>query len=1175
MKKFLTLLLVFALIFTIFSFTACSDDEETDDSSTNSGSEPDNSGNNDNSGDSGNGEQKPADDDLQAAFDYIKLTYKSLGTTAKSFEIMKNAPIGDKIFAITWSTNNEAITITESEDGNFYIVNVPALGESAINYTLSFSIQNDSGEKKEGSFALNVPAFAITTFEEYASAEKGATLTVQGIVTGIVSKDTGSLTNGLYLQDCNNAGGYYIYDIAELPEGIAVGVTVQATGNKALYNGNYQLASATVEIVDAEVKPVTPVDFTELFVSAPALNDATLVEKQGMLITIKGVTIREVNDKYYYFELGNKKTYVYISSSNNPTSSEALETIKQNHADNYFNSADVTGVIGLYNGELTLYPVSADCFANFTEVEKPDSFKVEQAMLESYIKSIIQDAGTITLADKSSTFEEVSIAWELIANEGVDCATIDGNVLTLTIPEEKQTITLKATFTLNEVVESKEYSVTVKGIDTISIKDVDNIVADFVKNQYTDEKFYVIGTIQQISNETYGNMYIVAIVDGEEYGVDIYGLNDADGKKYADFTGYKPQVGDTIKVVSVVGKYTNPQLKSAVLVEYNHNYVPEVTAPTCQADGFTTYKCACGDTYIDNTVPKIDCNYGEDMVCTMCGIKNHEHTTVAGETVAPTCTSKGYTVYKCSDGNCNFTENKDEVDELAHTDANGDYICDAENCGAMVAPEANSVLTIEQALALGALYGHNKYSTDKYYITGTISEISNTKYGNMILVDENGNSIATYGLYDANGLKYESFTGTKPVVGDVITVYSVVGTYNSAIQLKNPTLQHSNEEVVTAPTCTDEGYTTYTCKYCGATSVGAETEALGHNFVDGVCDREGCGALDHKHEYTDVVTEPTCTTEGYTTHTCECGDVQKDTIVPAKGHAYTDGICANGCGIDDPEYYFPMTITEALAQADGKQVKVTGTVIKINIPYDTGYKNMTVTIADGSGDTLYVYRLSADVKVNDIITITGKVGSYNGAKQIAQGATATIDGTHTCSDYTDATCQDLPECVICGTALEGGELAEHSYVDGTCSVCGHKEGAAEVITETFDIAASTGTLSGDSLSISWSSDNFDFLGEKSSSTTAIRTSDTDHFRIYQGSKFTISGKNGQKIKTIVIESTTADYATQLVNSVVTEGVTATADGKIVTITADTTVTSIEISAVKQTRVSSFEIMYEA
>ncbi|MBQ7962522.1 MAG: hypothetical protein IJ289_07965 [Clostridia bacterium] len=45
----------------------------------------------------------------------------------------------------------------------------------------------------------------------------------------------------------------------------------------------------------------------------------------------------------------------------------------------------------------------------------------------------------------------------------------------------------------------------------------------------------------------------------------------------------------------------------------------------------------------------------------------------------------------------------------------------------------------------------------------------------------------------------------------------------------------------------------------------------------------------HEHSYTSVVTAPTCTEKGYTTYTCECGDSYKDNYVDATGsHADVD-----------------------------------------------------------------------------------------------------------------------------------------------------------------------------------------------------------------------------------------------------------------------------------------------
>ena len=121
---------------------------------------------------------------------------------------------------------------------------------------------------------------------------------------------------------------------------------------------------------------------------------------------------------------------------------------------------------------------------------------------------------------------------------------------------------------------------------------------------------------------------------------------------------------------------------------------------------------------------------------------------------------------------------------------------------------------------------------------------------------------------------------------------------------------HSYKDVVTAPTCTEKGYTTHTCA-CGDSYVDTYTDALGHAWDEGkvtkpatetetgvktfTCTR--CGEtktetipkLTHEHSYDAVVTAPTCTEKGYTTHTCACGDSYVDTYVDALGHAWDNG----------------------------------------------------------------------------------------------------------------------------------------------------------------------------------------------------------------------------------------------------------------------------------------------
>ena len=131
--------------------------------------------------------------------------------------------------------------------------------------------------------------------------------------------------------------------------------------------------------------------------------------------------------------------------------------------------------------------------------------------------------------------------------------------------------------------------------------------------------------------------------------------------------------------------------------------------------------------------------------------------------------------------------------------------------------------------------------------------------------------------------------------------------YNEAltgatIHYGEETHTHDYTAVVTAPTCTEKGYTTYTCA-CGDSYVDNYTNSLGHTYKDGVCTR--CGAKDpnaHTHIYAEAVTKPSCTEKGYTTYSCTiCGDSYKGSYTNALGHHYANGKCTR-CGAADPDY---------------------------------------------------------------------------------------------------------------------------------------------------------------------------------------------------------------------------------------------------------------------------------
>jgi len=65
---------------------------------------------------------------------------------------------------------------------------------------------------------------------------------------------------------------------------------------------------------------------------------------------------------------------------------------------------------------------------------------------------------------------------------------------------------------------------------------------------------------------------------------------------------------------------------------------------------------------------------------------------------------------------------------------------------------------------------------------------------------------------------------------DEVVYCSVCGEKLSSETITVSATGHTYESVVTAPTCTEGGYTTYTCSVCGDTYTADETEATGHSY---------------------------------------------------------------------------------------------------------------------------------------------------------------------------------------------------------------------------------------------------------------------------------------------------------------------------------------------------------
>jgi len=130
---------------------------------------------------------------------------------------------------------------------------------------------------------------------------------------------------------------------------------------------------------------------------------------------------------------------------------------------------------------------------------------------------------------------------------------------------------------------------------------------------------------------------------------------------------------------------THTDSKSETLENIGHDYIPDVTAPTCLEGGYTTYVCSrCGNSYVADDTDALGHRYGEwstvtdptcegvgeeRRTCTACGdvqtraiaALGHHY---QGNVTAPTCTVGGYTAYDCSRCGANYVA--DNTDPLGH-----------------------------------------------------------------------------------------------------------------------------------------------------------------------------------------------------------------------------------------------------------------------------------------------------------------------------------------------------------------------------------------------------------------------------------------------------------------------------------------------------------------------------
>ena len=383
-------------------------------------------------------------------------------------------------------------------------------------------------------------------------------------------------------------------------------------------------------------------------------------------------------------------------------------------------------------------------------------------------------------------------------------------------------------------------------------------------------------------------------------------------------------------------------------------------------------------------------------------------------------------------------------------------------------PAAGAKITIAEALALGV-------TDNKVRVTGTITSIENTKYGNLYIKDSTG-TLYIYGAYDEANNRFDAMP-TQPKVGETYTFYGKIETYNTTVEMKNATIEGLGSG--------GEGGGTESPEVNENSSFAEIAEAVRNGAVlDFNITVTGTIINVYDGQAAGTKNVPVNTSEGQVnfnnmTHNGEAlaaGDTISASgklVLNSKGKLTMQGCklvshTPAGGGSTEPEQpENEVTADSPLADqlaAAGKlssgtlpfTTTVTGTIT--NAPQksnrtEDGYR-FNVSVGGHTITCYYVKVIGGVPQKGDTVTVTGKLSGFNGNGQFAEGnATATLHGGATEECKHENVVDDITLAPTCGAAglknivcddcdeviekdVEIPATGEHTYAEGICGVCG-------------------------------------------------------------------------------------------------------------------------------------------
>ena len=320
------------------------------------------------------------------------------------------------------------------------------------------------------------------------------------------------------------------------------------------------------------------------------------------------------------------------------------------------------------------------------------------------------------------------------------------------------------------------------------------------------------------------------------------------------------------------------------------------TEPTCTEDGSVRFVASVryeGTRYTDNfvlTLPALGHSWSDPVwtwseddttadaafTCANCGETQTISAAVTSQTTEPTHEADGETVYTASvehDGETFTDAQSITLPALGHEWGTPDWTWAPDGSAAELTLRCTGG---DKEVTLDATVTQTKRTEPTCTEDGSVKLIASVRYDGERYTDTYILVLPALGhVTEVHGAKDATCTEPGLTGDEVCTVCGETVRHSEEI----PALGHDYESVVTEPTCTEQGFTTHTCARCGDTYV--------DSYVDAAHKTELRGAKEA------TCTEPGCTGDEVCT---VCGEtVRAGEEIPALGHDYESAVTEPTC----------------------------------------------------------------------------------------------------------------------------------------------------------------------------------------------------------------------------------------------------------------------------------------